>query len=783
MTLMDESSEAQPRPHLLVAPNQDFWSKRLFFARYDEIIQDATTTAGGEQELEGRFPGGRALSVAKAVVERAGGGLHALQHLLLVGAFTESKHSEAIEAVGLAMLGADVLAEQRTPSGKVRRHAVMALLYEADPAHIVAVSLWDRHLSYRRTHYRRKPTITTALDLAGPEIAPKARGVLERLRSTAGQPFEGMDEVYVVPCANPIEMLVALREWPKKTTGRDRQGDVLTVDVPDWTVLVFSEGGQRLEVSDRQVDRAARFARDLTAELGAGRGDYEVVLDQLDGKKLDEFLALVTNSEDDLFPLVEIVAEAPWRPHQTLTLTGTSAHTTEALVGDLRRLHHPFARDWRTVRQFKFLFEQKYKILVHFPPRGEPASLSFSDDNRGLAVTRRLVAFFKEHLHVDIGSKARRGTTLPARKSATGPRKNTALWWREVLAPYTDAPDEWLDSALKALEHDKLIRVVRSRVFLCGSPYINRRAVGVDSLDCDGVVELPYLLPEDDRHQDEDDGEYTCSQQEHRWRALRFGLPTVVRVKVDVCHDEAWKRLLAEVSRFGEVSELPGRPGIATLRADTDLRHLVYEPLIATRDELHPETFGTKAPAAWVLSPGTRPPDAPIAARSLDEVLADPTRLADQWGGIALKRRPTRHAIVKAPMLVHDSSGSGTSRAGVIVIELRGSSIIYDREELPLSPTNLRVLDALRLAAAEDEADDRAREERSWETLDGLLPEEHRGGKAATWQTWVSRTRSAIAKALGDRKLGKRAIVGTRGYRLGDDFVVVDRRLQAESSG
>lgn len=779
---MDESSEAQPRSHLLVAPDQDFWSKQVFFARYDEIIKDATTTASAEQALEGRFPGGRALAVAKAVVERAGGGLHALQHLLLVGAFTELKHSEAIEAVGLAVLGSDDLREQCTPSGKVRRHAVMALLYEADPAHVVAVSLWDRHLSRRRTHYRHKPRITTALNLAGPEIATKARDVLERLRSASGRAFEGMDEAYVVPCANPAEVLVALREWPTRTTGRAAQGDVLTVDLPDWTVLVFSEGGQRLEVSDRQVDRAARFARDLTAELGAGPGDYEIVLDQLDDAKLAEFLERVTNPDDDQFPLVEIVAEVPWRPHQTLTLTGTSAHTTEALVGDLRRLHHPFARDWRTVRQFKFLFEQKYKILVHFPPRGEPAGLSFSDDSRGRAVTTRLIAFFKEHLHVDIGSKARRGSALPRRRSTNGPRKNTARWWREVLTPYTDAPDEWLDSALNALEHEKLVRVARSRVFLCGSPYIDRRAVGVDSLDCDGVVELPYELPADDRHQDEDDGEYTCSRQEHRWRPIRFGLPTVVRVKVDVCHDAAWRRLLDEVSHFGDVAEVLGRPGVATLRADAEVRYLVYEPLVVSRDELTPGAFGQKTPAAWVLSPATRPPDAAAEALSLDEVLADPMQLASQWGGIALKRRPTRRAIVDAPLLVHDAAGSGPTRSGVMVIELHDGGIVFGGDWVRLTTTQLRVLDTLRLAAASDEAADHAREEHSWQALDQLLARKHRGGKPARWQVWVSRTRTAIGQALGDPALGARLIVGTKGYRLGSDFVVVDRRLQAESS-
>lgn len=778
---MDDSPEAQPRPHLLVAPDPAFWSKELFFARFDEIMDETTSADEADARLARYFPGGPALTTARAVIDRSGGGLHARQHMVLVGAFTELKHSEAIEAVGLAVLGDATLAEHRTPSGKVRRHLVMALLYEADPAHLVSVWLWDRHLSRRRTHYRRKPTLTTPLDLAGTSVATAAHTVLGRLISTAGRTFERMDDVRVVCCADPAEVLVALREWPTSTTGRDRQGEVLTVDVPDWTVLVFSEAGQRLEVSDRQVDRAARFARDLTAMLGAGDGEYEVVLDPLDDAKLDEFLERLTDPHDERFPLVEIVAEAPWRPHQTVTLTGTATHTTEELVGDLRRLHHPFARDWRTVRQIKFRFEKNYKILVHFPPRGEPASLSFSDDNRGRAVTTRLVKFLKEHLHVDVASKARHGTTLPSRKPNAGPRKNSARWWKEVLAPCTDAPGEWLTRDLEVLREEGLVQVSRSRVFPCGSPYINRRALGVDSLDCDGVVELPYELPEDDRHQDGDDGEYTCSRQEHRWHATRYGLPTVIRIKVEVCHDQAWKRLLEEVAHFGEVREEPGRPGVATLRTDAELRHLVYEPLIGSRDELDAATFGRKAPAAWVLAPGTHPPDAPSGAIALEELLADPARLADPWGGIPLKRRRAATPVVKAPMLVHDGAGTGTRRSGVTVIELHDDRIVFGDEPVPLSPIPLRVLDVLRLAAADDEADDRVREEWSWERLDGLLIDSHKGRKGPTWHTWVSRTRDAISKALGDQSIGKRVIVGTRGYRLGDDFVIVDRRLQEVS--
>ncbi len=780
---MDTDQVTLSNSHLALAPSAEFWTKTLFFAKYDGLVAALTNDVTADAELTQRFSGGPALAVARAVIERAGGGLEAVRHLVLVGAFTEFKQSEAIEAVGLAVLGREVVADHRQPGGKVRRHAVMALLYEAAPEHLLAVSLWDRHLDRRRTHYRREPKLPAPIHFAGVDVGAAARTSLADLASHLRPSFSKVDEVQFVPCAASGEALVALREWPTRTTGRDPRGDVITVDVPDWAVIVFSHGGQRIEVSDRQVDRGARFAERLMVQLGAGDGRYDAVLDPLDDEKLDEFLERLTNPDDATFPLVEIVAEAPWRPHQTITLTGTATSTTEKLVGDLRTLHHPFARGWRTVRHVKFRFEKNHKILVHFPARGQPVALTFSDDNRGRAVTQRLIAFLKEHLHVDVASKARRGTTLPSRKERAAPRKFSARWWSEVLAPRTDSPAEWLPRALEVLAAEGLLVATWSRVFDCGSPYVDRRAAGVDSLDCDGVVEMPYDLPDHDRHQDEDDGEYTCSRDEHRWKAVRFGLPTVVSVKVEVVHANAWARLLREVSHFGEVHEVMGRPGVAKVRIDAEVRHLVYEPIVATRDELDPNNFGRREPAAWVVAPADKPPDAPVGALQLVDVLADAACLAGPWGGVALRRRKAATNVHPAPLAAaHDVTWPGAV-AGVKVIELRPDGAWMKGLRLSTSNKTILVLDALRQAAAQDEADDRRREEWSWDRLDALLAPDDRGGKAAVWQTWVSRARKEISDGTGEPDLGKKAICGSGSYFLGPDFLIADRRLQAETIG
>lgn len=786
MSDTDAPKEAHPRPHLTSAPTENFWSKTLFFAKFEPLLTAACDEEAAEALMARHFSGRPSLEVARAVAERNGDTLAVRQHLVLVGAFTEFKQSEAIDAVAVAVLGEAVADEHRTPSKKIRRHAMMALLYEADPQHLLSVELWHRHLGRRRTHYRLKRPTPPPVDFTKVNVHEAASRVLAERKASGGREFRTFDdEIVVVPCADAGEVIVALREWPTRTTGRDRLGDVVTVDVPDWTVMLFSRGGHRLEVSDRQVDRGAHFANRLMRELGLAAAEYELVLDPLNSDKLDEFLDRLTDPEDEDFPLIEIITTTPWRPHQTITITGTTTHTAEQLVADLRELHPPFARDWRTVKQVKFRFEKKYKIPVHFPPADQPSAITFSDEGRGREVTKRLVEFLKHHLHVDVAPRARRGTKMPSSAKKTDPRRKSQRWWREALTPSTDAPAEWLEAALGELKSQNLVSTRWARAFPCNSPYLDRRAVGVDSLDCDGEVVLPFDLDQrDDTTQLEDDGEVECSAGLHRWQPMRFGLPTRVRVYVDVQHGPMFEHLAEELRHYGEVQGVPGRPGLLTVRLDDMVAHLVYVPL-AVAEDLDPASHG-RSRVAWVAGPCDRPARLPDDTLDLPDVLADFNLLAARWGTSAWKRRRSARPAVSVPPLAAEPP-STTFENGTVLLSLSDKGIhIGDAPTAIIGSRSraMRVLTALHRAAAQDEGDGGYRQVWTWERLDQLLDDGERGGDARTWHTWVSRTRRAVDQKMGTPGIGEQAIpkTGSTSYRLGDGFVIVDKRLQAAAT-
>ena len=343
--------------HLSAAPNANLWTGALYFSRFDGLIAETATPPAAEAALARSFKGRDARAVARRVVARGGGGLLPTQHVVLVAAFTELTHSDAIEAVAIARLGEAVVAPNRKPSGKVRRHALMVLLYEADPWYIFEVSLWDRHYGRRRCRYRLfdGQELPQPIDLGRWQAAADAS--LRALADGSETACKDFDGVRVAPGPIPGDVLVALRTWPTRWTGRGRDGAAATVALPDWTTLHFAEEGRRLEVSDLQVERGPAFAVELAGRLAGSPRRYRLVLEELSSPVLDASLARITDPDDRTFPLVEMVAEAPWRPHQVVTLTGTRKTTAEAQVGDLRQLHLPFARDWRTVKSAKVAFE------------------------------------------------------------------------------------------------------------------------------------------------------------------------------------------------------------------------------------------------------------------------------------------------------------------------------------------------------------------------------------------------------------------------------------------
>ena len=779
LTPADDSATPTPTHHLARAPTASFWRDTLFFGRFDAVVAAAAAQKPADL-LKSAFPVGPTRSVVTGILDRAGRPGAGPLHLALVGEFTNLKHSDAIDAVARAALDRRTVEDNRTKTGKIRRHAALALLYEREPRLLAHVALWNRHLSRRRTHYRRPSKTAPALVFSRDQVRAAAAEALRNVRKARAPGFANYDEITVVPTDSTGEMLVALREWPGRSTGRSKSGDVVTVDLPDWTILQFGQGGRRLAVTDSKLDRGARFAAELIGCLAGAPARYEVILEELSLPKLDEFLEMVTDPLDGRFGLIEIDAEAAWRAHRWVTIQGTANHTAEDLVQDLRRLHPPFAMDSRTVRSVKLRFEKKYKIQVHFPPPGEPIALSYSDIGRSPAVTSRFVALLKKHLHVEVSSKVRSGTARPTREEEQpSKRKGSLGWWRAILGPKVEAPPEWLDMGVRAIADEGLIKTARTRVFDCGSPYIDRDSIPVDSLDCEGEVVLPAAPDADDPCQDEDDGLVCCSRSpHHRWSPERFGLPTRIRLEIAPNHPAIWTKVCAQLAHYAHLRFEPSRPGVAFARFSEGEAILVYPPLVEDASELDPSTFGSRDKPAWVGVPWERPLDTPDQAVELAAILAGVKVLADVWGPLTWKRRNTAlkaDGVAVPTRLV-------TPEAGVRIFTLRQEGLFLDGEKITTAGHRaMEVFDGLRIAAAADESDGDRRRGYAWDGFREHLLGRRQPTSKNQWEQWVSRSRGILRERTGEADIGAAAVV-TQGdkYRLGDGFLVVDSRVQAD---
>lgn len=761
--------------HLLAAPDPAFWKDILFFERFDTLMEEARTPDGLNAAWKEVGASSSLRQATDAIAERHGGGHVVRQQLVLAAAFCEHKRAAAVETVARTVLGDDDLEERRTAGGQLRRHPTALALFERDPGHLLAIDLWHRWHSQRASHYRVKAPLAAPILL---DAVPWGTVIAEALDELRDDPHAQTRrfEAHRVFAGPDDDVLLAFREWPKRRAVRTDAGPVVSGQTPEWTLLRFHRGGTRLDVTDIMVDRGAILANAILRRLITDAPPYELVLEPLKDRKLDEFLALLTDPADDVFPLIEITALETWAPGRIPhTITGTPKRTVEKSVVDLRRLG-AFALDWRTVKSAKVRFENDYRILIHFPPAGEPTALSYSDIDRDKAVTARFAALLQKTLRVEVGPKNRRGATRPHLPADVAPTKHGGAWWSRVLDTQHDRPADWLTAALTEVEGLGLVTLSRSRVLACGSPYLNRRAAGVDSLDCDGEVELPWEEADpDDASRDEDDGFCVCSRGDHRWRPNHYKLPVDERVRVDLVHDAVWRHLLSQAGHYAAVEEEPGRPGVFTLRLPTTRIALVYAPL-ASADDLVPGAFG-RIPTVWTYPPCSAPPDVGERAVPLATALADLGDLAAVWGVSLYRARKPYTLHAELPMFVRDPGATGNGPL-TRTLEITNDGVALDGTHVAAASHMAGPLLALlRAAAAQDEADDSDRQPWTPESLIKLAAQRGTRLERKHLHTWISRTRAAIDEAFRDPELGKRVIVTHRGsYRLGDGFVCVDRR-------
>ena len=767
-------------------PERAFWLDELRFPDFDELL----TLRDDEDELRERaeraYSGPAPRRLFERILDEHGDGPEVLLNLLMVAGFLGQKKSSAVCDVALARLPVEVVQENRNAAGRIHRLPLAARLFGAAPVYLLEIDVLHRWHSRRRW----------ALELAGPnrkppeplreiDWAPLGRAGLGDLRRDNPRVRRGLEYRATLFRGDPDEVLLAFREPARRSTVRTAGGRVVSGRDDEWTLLRFHRGGLRVDVTAPRPEVGADLASAVASRLWERDLEYRPARDPLSSDALNELLARLVDPDDDIFRLLEITAEVPGhfgRPMITASNSGQAR--VEAAVAHLRG-NMAFADDWRTVQRVKVGFDERYRIVVHFPAPGEELVLSYADTDRDKEESRKFEELVQQELGVEIHPKeAHRRMTRRRRKRAKPKGRLSSHVWSRLLRPILDEPEIWELEAIRSLARDGLVSTTDHTVFRCGDPALNRRAVRADTLDCPGEVEMPFGEADpNDPFRQEDDAEFACGHCGHAWYPGRYRLPVRHRVRISVELDAVWQWLLALAGKLGTFDV--EAPGIASGFPRGTRAYLLFLPLIRDPRWLDPRSTAVHAVCALSTPGDERLAQFGAQGTDLSAILEGSKRVLERaWDlGKSTTVSPSGFLIgdgvAESPRrtLPRDDVTSGhlTERRVIAVSE---AGVWLERQKIcrPYSiggrPQGVQLLlTLLWRAARKDGYDPTQRKLRSAEQLARLADDPSLDRNKV--QSWVSRLRHAIRKNLRDEPgLAERIVEGGKGdgYRLGPDF-------------
>lgn len=782
--------------HLTEPPDRAFWLGELRIPDYDELALLVEDQGELAWRLDREFPTAETRRVLVAALDEVGDTPEVRVNLLLAARFLRHKKSQALLDVAAAVLPVEAIDGLRSPGGRLQRMPALVALVRDDLAHLVAFDMCHRWHSRNRCAMKLDgPRRKLPMPMAEIDWLTVARSAFALVRANEGRPPPEEDGAccLALPRAGGAEALLAFREPVDRGTVRVRAVGVVPGFMDDWTILRFHHDARRVDVTARRVEDGAALAAAVARRIWGKTLSYSPAAAPLQADDLNKLLWRLTDLEDDRFRLLEITAEVPGdvdRP--ILTLGNPGLARIERSVQRLRRTM-AFALDWRTVYRVKVAFDDHYRIVLHFPLPDDDLVLSYSDQDRDKDVCTRFEALVAKELGAEIHPKTARKAPRRTRH-APKPRKLGARAFATLLQPVLDDPATWQIEILERLEADGLLHLSHHSMFRCGDARLERRAVGLDTLDCDGVVELPFgHVTPDDPFQQEDDSQVVCSSCGRAWYPERYRLPMTRRIRVEVDIDAAWSHLVDVAAGLFRVEI--DRRGVASGMYRGMRVQLVFLPAAEEHPWHDPACFGLM-PVAWVSLPG-------------DERLRRYRRR-----GVDLASVLAEGKTAIARVLDHDVDGVSDSDLSLLVAEeherydnpIAGLPLFPSprpppppehtpasapaRQIISLDETGVwmhgkrlarrnaaGVVSLLRVLAQVAQQDGPRPENRKFRSAH-QLSDKLGDGQAhyAQVQRWVSRTRDAITRAFPtEPHLAGCAIEGGTGggYRLGPAFDVV----------
>ncbi|MCB9681485.1 MAG: hypothetical protein H6733_08440 [Alphaproteobacteria bacterium] len=678
-----------------VEPDPGLWRDELLepaFFRLPRLLEDRDSFANLAREAT---KAGHVVRSRDRKVRSGSDELTVLKHYFLLSEFVRAKKGAAVADVVRADLPAYELPAGKRPN---RLH-LAALLYEKDPRSLVSVQVMDIWHSRRRSTWKlagKHPHFVTAkvVDWFG-----VTGSCLASLAASNPRQWSGV-ALKVVVERGERGVVLGMRRPGRTRTGRGDDGAGVSTHDDDWIILRFFRGGWNLDVTASDPDAGARLASLIAGRvLGSADVAYHRLSDRVKPEQLGDLFARLVDPENKDFPLVEVV----WTDQAENTYTVTNVGTTVVEPAVIAVQGPGALSSWEQLRSAKMLFQDKYRMQVHFPGRGGDRVLTYSDLDRPKDVAESFEEYLLEKLDIPVRPKegARRrqaGSAIVAHAAGS------VAELRRLLAPVVeDVSDDEL-RRLHELHQDGLVKYTVVDWFRCSEA---SGIGGEDSTDCDAVIEVLDGDDGDDVGATEADGLVECPGCHRHWRPRAGGIDVRRRARVEVKRRGAWNYIARRLAGAG--FEEKGRgvlyglhdgvPALLICEPDAGADWLAMRTDVMRRVcHVHEQDFEPDGSC-----------DVPLVA-----MIADPTTLSRQalsltrdvkssrlgTAGTPTPRRTRRQPVGKA---VHFDE-RGVSVGGVTVGAKMKAAIDYLRGLVLLREDAVRASRATRLATDEDVA-------------------------------------------------------------------------------
>ncbi|MCB9797936.1 MAG: hypothetical protein H6741_35095 [Alphaproteobacteria bacterium] len=773
--------------HLRQEPDRALWLNDLFVVEYPDLIRQRGDVDRMREHVRSQFGGPRGRNVLKDIIAVHGDEPEVWLHLLLLGAFLEKKRSEAIDEVCEAHLSPAELSELRYESGQLDRRSAAMLLLHHSPDYLRDLVVADLWQARRRCSFEiHGPARRLPDDLDWWEIAGDAIG---RLAGDGGLVSEDLLLMTVFPRAGEREQIIGYRDRGRRAAVRADDGDVQPGHEDEWLVLRFYRGGNHVDVTG-DADLGLKLAQAVGLGIWQEPVRYTDSRDGLLARDLRDFLARVTDPLDNVFQLLEIVAEVPGLPERPIIQLSNNGQIRVETSVRAMQASLAFAMDWRRVYRVKLGFAEQLRVEVHFPPPDGELVLSYSDLDRSKAAMERFEALFERELGVVIKPRAK-GESRRLKRQSPAPRGRGPGFWNKLLEPVHDAPELWRQHELRELAALGLIELEGCGVFGCSDPHLPEGLCDEDTLDCPGEVEVKLSRPEPDALVEVGaDRVFKCGHAGHAWHPRGFRLPFAYRLRVRPSWEGWWAQILLVLNENAEPERrfVEVEPGYASGWFARGPVEVVFLPLVGDVGKLSVQRAAV-VPCCWVG------PKGPMLARygergvNLGDVLSQKRKAFGRVfrQGLLEATAPLGPAPVRRPEPERRPVAPPVREVTAATVEWRNNRPwVYGQPILAAQATSsILILAVLAHFAEEDERragggpPEGARQMRtSGQLRMGLnrwsgeqrIPSDDLPGEQEL-ERWLTRARQSVEKNRGS-VLAKALIQGGagRGFRLGPKF-------------